>query len=90
MVDAIALYSASAKERATLVCFLDFQETRESPRKTQNPVTDFLESWHEAQSALENAFNCNEEEEEKNKPWPGLFLRYLSKWWVACKWGCLG
>lgn len=31
----MALYSASAEDRETVVCFFDFQEMRESPRKMQ-------------------------------------------------------
>ncbi|KAJ0510573.1 hypothetical protein HanIR_Chr11g0542321 [Helianthus annuus] len=44
------LYSASADERETMLCFLLFQETREFPRKIQYPVTDLLLSTHLAQS----------------------------------------
>ena len=50
-----AQYSASADDRAMMVCFLARQETNESPRKTQKPVIDFLESVQEAQLASENA-----------------------------------
>lgn len=39
-----ALYSASADELATVGCFLDFQETRESPRKILKPIVDLLVS----------------------------------------------
>ena len=42
-VFAIARYSASADDLDTLVCFLDFQEIIEFPRKMQNPEIDRLE-----------------------------------------------
>lgn len=47
----IARYSASADNRETVCCFLDFQDINEPPRKTQNPVIDLLVSTHEPQSA---------------------------------------
>lgn len=70
--------------------FLAFHETKDSPKKIQKPVVDFLESWQAPQSASEKAFRCSWEEEEKNMPWPGLFLRYLKRWWTACRWGVRG
>ena len=42
VVEAIALYSASAEDLEMVACFLDFHEIKESPRNMQNPVTDFL------------------------------------------------
>ena len=45
---AIALYSASADDLDIVVCFLDFQDINDSPKKMQYPVTDFLVSGHEA------------------------------------------
>lgn len=58
-----------------VVYFLAFHDTRESPMNIQKPVTDFLVSEHEPQLAFEKAFNWIEDEEEKNKPCPGLDLR---------------
>ena len=43
-------YLASVDERETIVCFLDFHEINDSPKKTQNPVTDLRVSTHPAQS----------------------------------------
>ena len=74
MVTANARYSASAEERDIVDCFLAFQDTRESPRKIQKPVMDFLELGRDAQSASEKAFNWREEVDEKNKPCLGLDL----------------
>jgi hypothetical protein len=67
-VDAIALYSASAEDRETVVCFLDFQEIKELSRKTQKPVTERLESKQPAQSESQNALSCRLETTGKNSP----------------------
>ena len=57
----MARYSASADEREMVGCFFDLQETNESPRKMQNPVTDQRESKHFPQSASQklSALNSN-------------------------------
>ena len=44
------LYSASADDSEMVSCFFDFQLIGLPPSKTMNPLTDFLESGHEAQS----------------------------------------
>ena len=62
MVAAKALYSASVEEREMVTCFLDFHEMSESPRKTQKPITERLESTQVAQSAFEKAQIWREEE----------------------------
>ena len=49
-VESIALYSASADDLETTVCFLDFHEMRLSPRKIQNLDVDLLVSKQDAQS----------------------------------------
>ena len=41
---AMDLYSDSAEDRDIVYCFLDFHEMRDSPKKTQNPITDLLVS----------------------------------------------
>lgn len=56
VVLAKARYSASAEDREVVDCFFDFQETNESPRKTQKPVTERLVSGQEAQSASQKAW----------------------------------
>ena len=35
------LYSASAKDKETVTCFLDFQAIKVSPKNTTKPLTDF-------------------------------------------------
>ena len=52
---AIDLFSDFAEDCETVCCFFDFHEIKDSPRKTQNPVTDLLVLGHEAQSASQNA-----------------------------------
>ena len=48
IVAAKARYSALAEDRATVVCFLAFQEIKDSPKKMQNPVTKRLKSVDDA------------------------------------------
>ena len=48
----MALYSASALDLATIVCFLLLQVIRFPPRKVQYQVVDFLSDGGLAQSAL--------------------------------------
>ena len=50
VVEANARYSASADERETVDYFLDFHDTKQSPRKTQKLETNLHESGQEAQS----------------------------------------
>ena len=52
---AMVRYSASAEDFKMVVWFLAFQETKESPRKIQKPITDLQESKHDPQSAFEKA-----------------------------------
>lgn len=73
---AIDLYSASAVDLDIVCYFLDFQEIKESQRKTQNLVISLLEFVHAAQSALAKAFICNGEFDGKSKPWPRVPLMY--------------
>ena len=58
VVVAMALYSDFAELREMIVCFLDFPETKESPKNRQNPIADFLESRQDPQLASENALSC--------------------------------
>ncbi len=59
--EAIALYSASAEDLDTVVCFLDLHDTREFPKKMQYPVVDLRVSGHPAQSESEKALMCSSE-----------------------------
>jgi hypothetical protein len=64
----MALYSASAEDLDTVVCFFDFQEIKELSRKMQYPVTDLLVSEQPAHSESQNAFICKLEVTGKNNP----------------------
>ena len=51
------LYSTSAEDLKTILCFFDFQEIKESPMETQNPVMERFVSGQVAQSESAKAFN---------------------------------
>ena len=68
-------YCASADEREVIDYFLDFHDTKQSPRKTQNPKINFLESGQKAQSTFEKDVNFKVNLEEKKSPCPRLNLR---------------
>jgi len=55
-VEAMDRYSASTEDLETACCFLDFQEMRESPKKTQYPVIERRVSGQPAQSESQKAF----------------------------------
>ena len=80
----MALYYASVDDRATVFCFLYRQEMRESPIKTQNPVTDLLVALHPAQSASLKALNWRELFAERNNPCPVLDFKYLRRCVATC------
>ena len=44
-----------------VVYFLDFQETKESSKNTQNPVVDLLELEQDPQLTSEKALSCKVE-----------------------------
>lgn len=67
-VDAIDLYLDSAEDPDIVCCFLDFQEIKEDPRKTQKPVMERLVSKQPAQSASQKALRRKSDSAEKNKP----------------------
>lgn len=48
-MNASAQYYTSTKDLDTVACFIDFQLIKESPRKIQYLVTDFLIFGHVAQ-----------------------------------------
>ena len=64
---AIARYSDSAEDLEIVCYLLDFQEIKDSPRKTQNPVTDFLVSRQATQSTSVKAFKGRSDLLEKNR-----------------------
>lgn len=48
VVFTMALYSACAGDHDTIFCFLERQDTSDSPKKAQYPLTDFLISVQDA------------------------------------------
>lgn len=52
-MEANARYSALANDLNKVPCFLAFQDTRESPKKTQNLVTNFLEVVNKIEQKIE-------------------------------------
>lgn len=73
---AIARYSASVDDLETLLCFLDFHEISEFPRKMQYPVTDRLVVRQPPQSESQKAFKMRLLVEESSKPCPGVPFIY--------------
>ena len=65
---AIALYSASADERDTVVCFLVLQEMGDPPKEMKYPLMDFLVKGHAPQSESQNATICKSELLRKRIP----------------------
>lgn len=57
-VCAMALYSASMLDLATIVCFLLFQVIKFPPRNVQYPIVDYLSEGDPAQSTSINASTC--------------------------------
>ena len=55
----MALYSASTEDLETIDCFLEHQEIKESPRKTQKRVTDVRVSEQPTHSESQKALSCN-------------------------------
>ncbi|KAJ0947448.1 hypothetical protein HanRHA438_Chr01g0015321 [Helianthus annuus] len=76
----IDLYSASAEDLDTVAYFLLFQDTNELPRNTQNPVTDFLDTKHLAQSESAKTVKLKDLLLRNINPFPGADFKYLNKW----------
>lgn len=65
----MAMYSASKDDMGTVVCFLDFQDTKDSLMNIQNPVIDLLESGKDAKFESVNALSCGSLEELRKMPY---------------------
>jgi hypothetical protein len=75
---AIALYSATVLDRATVACFHALQDIRLEPKKMAKPPVDRLSSILPAQSASENALTRNEFLFGIVRPRSTVNLTYLS------------
>lgn len=60
-----------------MFCFLNFQDIREEPKKTQKPVMEPQEYGQQAQSESAKPKRCIGAEAEKKSPCAGADLRYL-------------
>lgn len=67
-VNVMALYSASAVDLVTVVCFFVFQDTGDDPSKTQYPDVDFLLVAQLAQSLSQYAVNWAAEVDARSIP----------------------
>lgn len=70
-----ARYSASADERDTVACFLDFQLTREAPRNTQKLVMERRVSGQEPQSESTKALRLKSLEDGRSIPCPAVAFK---------------
>ena len=79
VIEVIDLYSASAEDLETVVCFLLFQEIRDLPKKTKYPVTDRLVEMHPPQSASQKPIRFKLLLDGNSNPYPGKPFKYRSK-----------
>lgn len=86
----MALYSDSSVDLEIVCCFFDFQETRETLIKIQNPVIDLIVLGQEAQYASAKPFNTGELKELKNKPCPTVPFIYCNTQFRAFICGSFG
>lgn len=61
----IDLYSASAEDKETNACFLDFHEMGAPPREMKKTLTNLRESQHEAQFTSQKTRRSKETSEGK-------------------------
>ena len=80
---AMALYSASAEERDTVVCFLVRQDMGDPPNEIKYPLRDFLVRGHAPQSESQNATIFKYGSLCKRIPCPGVPLIYRNTRFAA-------
>jgi hypothetical protein len=71
------MYSASAVDRATEVCFLELQDTRDLPRNWHVPDVLFLSTLHPAQSESEYPIKSKVDPFGYQIPKQGIATKYL-------------
>jgi len=76
VVDVISQYSVSVEDWEIIECFLLFQETRESLKKIQKPVTDLQFMGSLPWSALKYAHNSKKEVDRSKRLWKTVPRRY--------------
>jgi hypothetical protein len=87
---AVATYSASVVDWATLDCLREDQDTKEDPKNWQVLEVDFLSNWHAAKSASEKPWSAKEEDAEYQRPKSGVWCKYLKIRFTACRCEVLG
>src|SRR5438876_10616725 len=87
---AVATYSASVVDWATLDCLREDQETSEEPKNWQVPEVDLRSKRHPAKSASEKPRSESEEADEYQRPNSGLKRRYLIIRFTAWRWEVRG
>ena len=86
----VAMYSASAVDKATKFCFLLCHETSECPRKWQVPLVLFLSTLQPAKLASKNLINSKLWLSEYHKLMSIVPFKYLRIRFMALKWDSLG
>jgi len=79
-MEAIALYSASAEDLDTVVCFLLLHDISAFSKNTQYPVTDHRVVISPSQSVSQNSASYNFPLDGKYNPRPGAPFKYRSNW----------
>ena len=90
VVIASVLYSASYELLDIVCCFFYFHEIRDSPKKIEKLVTDFLVFGQVAQLESLYPWSCMEMLWLKKMPEHGFPLRYLKMRNSACWWALVG
>ena len=73
--DAKAWYSASEEDREIVVCFLNFQATKDVPKKTQYPEIEHRVVAHVTQLESENVWILKEVLDLYKSPYPQAFFK---------------
>jgi hypothetical protein len=87
---AVARYSASVVDKATLDCLREEQETSEEPKNWQVPEVDFRSTRHPAKSAPEKPRSKREEGAEYQSLGSAVYRRYLKIRLTSCRCEVLG
>jgi hypothetical protein len=82
---AVATYSASVVDWATLDCMWEDQDTKEDPKNWHVPEVDFLSNRHPVKSASEKPWSAKEEDAEYHRPKSGVWRKYLKMRLTACR-----
>jgi hypothetical protein len=87
---AVATYSTSVVDWATLDCLREYQETSEEPINWQVPEVDFRSTQHPTKSSSEKPGSEREEDAVYQRPSSAVYRRYLKICLTACRCEVLG